>query len=81
MSEPKPCLKVLPERKPDEDLVEAVRELLERVESGEVLTLAFVYETKRKFCERVFVYSNDDQVKMLGMLENAKAGVVARFRR
>ena len=74
-------LKLLPEREPDGDLVEAVRELLARVESGEVLTLTFVYETKRHFRERVFIYNNDDQVKMLGMLENAKADVVARFRR
>jgi hypothetical protein len=74
-------LKLLPEREPDGNLVEAVRELLARAESGEVLTLAFVYETKRQFRERVFIYNNDDQVKMLGMLENAKADVVARFRR
>ncbi len=74
-------LALLPDRKPDEDLVEAVRELLARAESGEVLTLAFVYETKLHFRERVFVYNNDDQVKMLGMLENAKADVIGKFRR
>jgi hypothetical protein len=79
--QPDTNLRLLDSPEPNKDMVEGLRSLLALAEKGEVLTAAWVFETRTKLGERVFVFTNDDRTRMVGMLETAKHSVLGMLAR
>ena len=79
MSEPKPALRLITEKKPWPELVEHLKNLLARAEAGELSAFAFVGENVDGTMIRYAYHGHGSYpIKMVGQIEVLKLAVIHR---